>query len=51
MTAFEKYQHSSTHQEAVESLVLLPSWLQGDIDEICDQNLQEEKMKNRMFIR
>jgi len=35
-TAFEKHQLSATHREAVESLVLLPSQLQGDIGEMCD---------------
>ena len=51
-TAFEKHQLSATHREAVESLVLLPSQLQGDIGEMCDRSHQEEKKNNRkMFIQ
>ena len=49
-SAFERHQHSATHQEAVESLVLLPSQLQGDIGEMCDRDHQEEKKNRQIFI-
>ena len=42
-TAFERHQASATHREAVESLVLLPSQIQGDISEMCNHNHKEEK--------
>jgi len=50
MTAFEKHQLSATHREAVESLVLLPLQLQGDIGEMCDRSHQEEKKNMFMLI-
>lgn len=51
-TAFEKHQLSTTHREAVETLLLLPSQLQGDIREMCDRSHQEEKKSNRkMFMQ
>lgn len=51
-SAFEKHRLSTTHREAVESVVLLPSQLQGDIGEMCDWGHQEEKKSNRkMFMQ
>lgn len=41
-TAFEKHQASAAHHEAIESLVLLPLQIQGDISEMCNQSLKEE---------
>ena len=50
-TAFNQHQLSATHLEAVESLVLLPSQIQGDIGEILSHEHEEEKGTNRkMFL-
>lgn len=50
-TAFEKHQASATHCEALESFVLLPSQIQGDIGEMCNLSHKEEKKINRrMFM-
>ena len=39
------------HHEAVESLVLLPSQIQGNVGEMCDHSHREEKKANRkMFM-
>ena len=46
-TAFSQHQLSATHLEAVESLVLLPSQIQGDIGEILSHEHEEEKGTNR----
>ena len=49
-TAFEKHQASATHHEAVEALVLLPSQIQGDIAEICDNQWRDEKNTKREML-
>ena len=47
-----KWQYRSALIERLLNLVLLPSQLQGDIGEMCDQGHQEEKKNNRkMFIQ
>ena len=49
-TAFDKY-HTPLHREAIELLVLLPSQIQGDVGEMCDQSHKVEKKANRrMFM-
>ena len=45
-TAFNQHQSSATHLEAVESLVLLPSQIQGDIGEILGHEHEIEKRIN-----
>ena len=45
-TAFNQDQSSATHLEAVESLVLLPSEIQGDIGEILSDEHEVEKRIN-----
>ena len=50
-TAFNQYQLSAAHLEAIESLMLLPSQIQGDIGEILSHEHEEEKRINRkMFL-
>ena len=50
-TAFEKHQASTAHHKAVESFMLLPSQIQGDIGERCNQSHKEAKKANRrMFM-
>ena len=50
-TAFNQHQSSATHLEAIESLVLLPSQIQGDIGEMLSHEHQEGKSINRkMFL-
>ena len=49
-TAFEKHQGSASHREAVEALVLLPSQIQGDIGEMCDNKCADEKKANREML-
>jgi len=46
-TAFEKHQTSAAHREAAEALVLLPSQIQGDIADICDNQCKDEKNASR----
>ena len=50
ITTFEKHQASAAHREAVEALVLLPSQIQGDIAEICDNQCKDEKNANREML-
>ena len=50
-TAFNQHQSSATHLEAIESLVLLPCQIQGDIGEMLSHEHQEGKSINRkMFL-
>jgi len=49
-TAFEKHQGSAAHHEAVEALVLLPTQIQDDIGEMCDNQSRDEKNANREML-
>ena len=50
-TVFDKHQASTAHHEAIESLMLLPSQIQGDVGEMCNHSHKEEKKANRkMFM-
>ena len=49
-TAFNQHQSSRTHLEAIESLVLLPSQIQGHIGEILRHEHEEEKRINRKML-
>lgn len=49
---FDKHQASTAHHEILESLVLLPSQIQGHVGEMCNHNRKEEKRANgKMFMQ
>ena len=51
-TAFEKHRLSASHREAVESLVLLPTTLQGEVSDLLNNECRKEKQFNReMFMK
>jgi len=45
-TVFEEHQGSASHHGAVEALVLLPSQIQGDIGEMCDNKCMDRRKES-----
>ena len=46
--AFKKHEASSCHREAMQSLVILPSQVQGDVLELLNSDHEKEKRLNRL---